>query len=102
MILLTALPAGIGFGLVTGFARTLRELTPRRLVVVSVLTGAVAFPSTSVGIFVTHLFYDYGNRFGTFGGIFSLLAPGILLGVLLVGITRIIWREDDSRDYRES
>jgi hypothetical protein len=40
------------------------------------------------GALMPNLYY-YGNRIGTLGGVFALLAPGLVLGVFLVAVLRI-------------
>jgi hypothetical protein len=88
MAVVTAAPAGIGFGLVVGVSTALRGLAPRRFLMLSVLAGAAAFAVNFTGTLMPYLYY-YGNRFGTPGGVFALLAPGLVLGLLLVAVLRI-------------
>jgi len=88
MAVVTAVPAGIGFGLVVGVSITLRELAPRPFLILSALAGAVAFAANFVGTLMPYMYY-YGNRLGTLGRVLAILAPGLVLGLVLGAALRI-------------
>jgi hypothetical protein len=88
MAVVVAVPAGIGFGLVVGLSITLRELAPRRLLMLSILAGAVVFAVNVAGTLMPYLYY-FGGRLGTPGAVFAALAPGLALGLLLVAALRL-------------
>jgi hypothetical protein len=88
MAMVTAVPAGIGFGLVAALSIAPGELAPRRFLILSVLAGAVAFAVNFAGALMPYVYY-HANRLGTLGGVFALLAPGLVLGLLLVAVLRI-------------
>lgn len=77
-----------GFGLVVGLSIAPDELASRRFLTLSVLAGAGAFAVNFAGTLMTCLYY-HGNRLGTLGAVFALLAPGLVLGLVLVAVLRI-------------
>lgn len=88
MILVTAIPGGVGFGLLTAASAGWRSMPSRPLHVFSLVAGALAFAASYVGIWAGLFYGTFPCYLGVIGVLLALVAPGLLLGALALAINR--------------